>query len=61
MSELNQKPSEAAHAASGHTNKVDPMLLTSEEALQVKHWSVIGRRAAFFRSELHESCIFPSL
>ena len=43
-----------------YANKMNPMLFPSEESLQVKHWSAIGTRAAFFRSELHEWCIFPS-
>ena len=48
MPELEQERGDTAHPAPGHADKVNPVMLTSEQPWQIE-----------LRDGLHESYIFP--
>jgi len=59
MPKLNQKRSQTAHTASGHSNKVNPVMLTGEE--RGKSIATRNQRArCVLKSGLHRSYISPS-
>src|ERR1700758_1398893 len=67
VSQLDEKPSKTAHAASGYTDEMNPMLFSGQKSRQVWQRTTTptferrtGVRGSCFRHDLHESCIFPS-